>query len=219
MPATHFHDDTLRRDRLRALKFMDYIGGTPEVFSAMQDGGFRREDLTEGRTLFHQTALFLGPAAIVQNAKAAEARASIDRWDEPNLRRYRAAVARFHPLAEPRLFKGIKAGTGAQSILTVALFLDRVEAMEEGRDRAVITTLEKRGLTKSVRADLRKLLALATKIESSEPVEETLAAHRENLLALKVWFDDWAETARTSRLNRFHLIHLGLAKRRTTPAE
>lgn len=214
MAANQFSDDVLKRVSPRAYKFLNYAGNSPEVFSAMAANGFRGEDLEEGWALLYAARPVIGPASVVDDTQAADARARIDAWDEPNLRRYREAVKRLHPAVEPRLFRGLKPGSGAESIMSVTLFLDRVDQVEDGPDRAVVGTLKQRGLTDAVRTELRELLATAKSVQAPVSLEKLRALHRESLVALKLWFDDWAATAHTAGLNRFHLIHLGLATRK-----
>lgn len=214
-----FSDDVLSKVPGRALKFLGYIGRTPPVFSVLNNVGFQIADLHDGWALLHAAAGYTqAPRAPVTDPTSAKALAELDAWDEPNLRRLKAAVTRLHPEQVETLFDGIEPGTGTASIMTIATFLDRVDAVAKKTPK-VLETLEKRGLKPETRAHLRSLIATAKGVtpapgpiaSGSDPAE-----YRKTLVALKLWFDDWAESARTSGLNRYHLINLGLASRKTS---
>lgn len=212
-----FSDDTLNRVPARALKMLGYIGRTRPVFAVMQAGGFTQADLQEGWVLLHETAGYVAATSDpIRDQKAAESLAYLDSWDEPNFRRLRAGVRRKHPAAESFLFDGISPGVGTEAIISVSTILDRVDKLANGPHAAALVTLEERGLTPKVRAELREHVTIAKGFNAPARAPETgkqvADCHREKLVALKMWFDDWAETARTSKLSRFHLIHLGLAK-------
>lgn len=212
-----FSDDTLNRVPARALKMLGYIGRTRPVFAVMQAGGFTQADLQEGWALLHATAGYVATsAAPARDEKAAESLAFLDAWDEPNFRRLRAAVRRKHPQAESFLFDGISPGVGTEAIISVSTLLDRVDRLARGPHAQALATLEARGLTPQVRAELREHITIAKGVNApavdDSCEKEAAARHRQALVELKMWFDDWAETARTAKLSRFHLIHLGLAK-------
>ncbi len=131
------------------------------------------------------------------------------------------------------MFNGLQASTGMQAALGVMTFLDRLDALEKSperkstrkEDHAALETLAKRGIDENERAHLRKL----TKIVATSPdldldgVDEDEAKREEErqkaLVALRAWFIDWSETARSLIPRRDYLIRLGLASRlRQRPA-
>lgn len=214
-----FSDLTLSRTPGKSLTFLGYAGRTPAVYAALKKNGFTQADLQEGWTLLLATGGYVAQAPDpVRDQKTAASLAFVDAWDEPNFRRLRAGIRRKHPAAEEVLFGGLTPGVGTAAILSVTTLLDRVDKLKEGPHAAALATLEQRGLTPRARAELREHITIAKGMNPPEKEPETgkqaAECQRKKLLALKMWFDDWAETARTSGLSRYHLINLGLAKRK-----
>jgi hypothetical protein len=113
------------------------------------------------------------------------------------------------------------------SVVSVSTFLDRLDALESGADRkasrkkdhAALAMLAERGLTTAVRKHMRDLVALVREgAAPATPDTGTAKQQRDDLVALRAWYLDWAETARTAITRRDHLIRLGLAKRKPTRA-
>lgn len=123
------------------------------------------------------------------------------------------------------VFKGLQASVGQQSVVGMQLFLTRLDelaASPNEADKAAIASLEKRNITAAERARLAAFVARA-KAAPEVPASPVPAADEEAqmnaLRALRVWFEDWSETARATIKKRAHLIVLGLAKRRTAGSE
>lgn len=224
---TEFTDETLNETPGRAVKFLGVIGRTSLVWALLKEQGYTQKEHDLGWSLLHRAANFVpaGPAVEVDE-EARAALAYVDNWEEPNLRRHRSALVRLHPTRVEFLFEGLEFATGAASLLNVERYLDRVDRLESGEardaadraeDRRTLATLETRGLKKEVRRELREKIAVAKGLpDAPGPVASGLDkdAHREALLALKLWFEDWAETARTVIKRRDVLIRMGLAERK-----
>lgn len=213
-----FSDEVLSGTPERALKLLGYLGRTPAVFATLAPHGYTQAEHDEGWRLLHRASNYVPPATTpTTNPASAAALAELDAWDEPNLRRLRAAIARKHPGTVETLFAGIETGDGSEAILSVSTFLARVDALAGSVHAAALDTLESRGLTQAERARLGELVVLAKgfgQLPGPVAAGAGRTEHHEALIELKRWYDDWAETARTSIKRRDHLINLGLAARR-----
>ena len=85
-------------------------------------------------------------------------------------------------------------------------------------DKRALATLAARGIDSKERTRLRELVKTAQSAPSATSVE-TLSAQEAALRALKMWHEDWAETARAVIKKRADLIRLGLAKRQARKTE
>jgi hypothetical protein len=109
------------------------------------------------------------------------------------------------------------------------LFLDRLDALENGEDRvptrdadhAALAKLAARGIDSDERTRLRELLAVAQGSPTTDeappsikPDPKAEADRRQARLDLYAFFNEWSEIARADIKRRDHLIQLGLAKRK-----
>lgn len=227
----------LEESPARVLQFLGGVGTSPFIRAALGHFGYTDRDHEEGWSLLHRASGYqtatVEPAA---DRTAADALAELDAWDEPNFRLARAALSRRHPEQAEFLFAGLTAAAGPAAVLSVRAFLDRLDALAgvaEGRDHktkgvkqadaAALKTLSERGITAEERARLRKLIAAAERGEKAAPPSardtDEAEVRLEALVALRAWFDEWAETARVVIKRRDQLIRLGLAKRRAGATE
>ncbi len=214
-------NEVLQRTPERVLPFLRAIGTNAAIRNAMGAAGYTEADHEEGWKLLLGVAGFAPGAQPVSmhDASARSAIAELDAWDESGFRRIRAALDRFHPEASRELFEGVTASTGAGAVVAITTVLDRLDAFESGSEahKAAVATLDKRGIGKNVRQQLRDLIAIAKKAElpatlpqpATESVEQS-----EKLGALYAWYRDWSETARAVVRRRDHLQQLGLAQRK-----
>jgi hypothetical protein len=150
------------------------------------------------------------PLPIIQNDPAVRAAAiALDETDEPLFAR-------------------------AGAILSIATFLDRLDALENDparaatreADRAALARLAERGIDAAERARLRALVKTAMRATTDAPAPtpprapSTPAApaelpvdQAESLRKLRAWYDDCSRTAKALIKRRDYLIALGLAKR------
>ena len=231
--AANFTDDTLELSTTDATRLLAAIGAVPEIRNTMYKNGMEDEDINEG------AKLLLACLAIPRDSKAApdteQARAQrdavveLDQWDEPNFRRYEAALVRKFPGQAEYVFDNLSASRGVEAVKGVATFLARIQALEEGsdsnrastkkEDKKAVELLAKRGLTSEERKRLQKLVTLAlgpTPPSEMPPVDET---RRQSLLALKLWCNEWSAVAHAAIKKRAYLIRMGLAARRTPKTE
>ncbi|MBI5479471.1 MAG: hypothetical protein HY906_11475 [Deltaproteobacteria bacterium] len=112
----------------------------------------------------------------------------------------------------------------------MATFLARLKTLEAGTDpsraasreadKKAVELLEKRGITRAMRAHLGQLVETAlgpTPPLAAMPGPDP--ARQDKLIALKLAFDEWATAARTVITKRSYLIRLGLASRRAPKAD
>lgn len=131
-----------------------------------------------------------------------------------------------HPDQAAFVFANLQPAVGTAAVLTVRLFLEWLDALENSPDRIAtrdkdleaLATLEKRGITQDERQRMRSLLNIAQGLSTTTNTADT---RLDDLRALRAWFDDWSETARIVVTRRDYLIRLGLAKRKKSfkPAE
>ncbi|MBN1612086.1 MAG: hypothetical protein JW940_35975 [Polyangiaceae bacterium] len=203
----------------RALLFLRAVATNQRIRYAMASVGYTDAEQAEGWQLLLAASGYAAPKPSHDaDAAARQAIIELDDWDEAGYRRIHAALERLHPEQDTIVFAGLEANRGPSAVLGVAILLDRLDQLEAGsaEDRAAIATLQKRGITPSVRQHLRGLLSLAQTAKPAEtPVVESVPSNQQALEALYAWHRDWSETARAIIRRRDHLILMGLAKRRT----
>lgn len=231
MLALEYSDTTLEEAPSDALLLLTAIGAVPEIRDAMYAAGMNDEDVIEGRNLLLATvAEPLGKAPVMDDEAARNQRAAqteLDDWDEPNFMRYKAFLVRHFPSAAEYVFDNLAASRGAESVKGVATFNARVDHLENGtdptrkdskkEDKKAVAMLAKRGLTPEVRKHLAQLVkvALGPTGAASQPAPTVdPAQRRERLVAVKLWHNEWAATARAVIHKRAYLIRMGLASRR-----
>lgn len=200
----------------RALTFLRGVATSEPIRIALAEAGYTPEDHAEGWRLLLEVA---GYRRAMEAREPAEnpvlaALAALEGWGS-ELRRLRAAVHRLQPGEEPSLFENVAPSKGAEAVVATKLFLDRVAELDPASPLA--QTLERRGLTAAERTRLGGLVDVALSAPPVPPpsTEAPPDARTEDLLRLRAWLTDWAETARCVLTRRDHLIRIGVAKRRT----
>jgi len=228
--AQDFTDETLEQTPDDAVHFLNAIGAVSEIRAVLAHQGMTDEDIIEGRNLL--LACLAAPIAATKSdtEDAREQRAAtveLDQWDEPNFARYQAALVRHYPDAEAYVFANIAASTGASAVQGVATFLARVAALDTGsdpsrsaskkEDKRAVALLARRGLDETERKRLQKLVNIALGPTQAtdlaiEPVQNI--ERRDNLLKLKLWYNEWATVAHATIKKKAYLIRLGIASRK-----
>jgi len=207
----------------RCLMFLKAVGTFLPIRVVLARHGYTVEEHQLGWTLLHKVAGFFATFPTQNEEQTVrEAITEIDSLDEPLFRRARAALVRLHPAQEAFVFAGLEPATGAGAVLSMETFLERLDELEHGAareasrdaDRAALETLGARGIDKSERERLGALVRIAQ--EGATPTIDSPAEEeaRKDLLALRSWYQDWSETARTVIARRDHRIRLGLSKRK-----
>jgi len=213
---------TLEETPARVLVFLRAIGTTAVIRTALATRGYTAEEHADGWERLHRVAGYGEVKTISLALDVEKAIAEIDAWDEPTFRVCRAALERLHPDQAAFVFDALDSATGAQAIISVGTFLERLDALENSPDRkptrkadhAALATLSKRGITKEERDRVRKLVETAKGLAPQVQTDPSAEARQIELVALRAWYDDWSETARSVITRRDHLIRLGLAKRK-----
>lgn len=220
MSATNYSRQTLEETPARMLTFLRGVGTTPTIRAALSERGYTVQEHQQGWDLLHKVAGYVETKSTLNIDETQQAITAIDAWDEPTFRIAKAALERLHPDQAVFVFTNLHAAVGTAAVLTVRLFLERLDALENSPDRITtraqdleaLATLEKRGITKEERQRMQTLLNIA---QGLTPTAASAPDTRlDDLRALRAWFDDWSETARTLVTRRDYLIRLGLAKRK-----
>ena len=212
---------TLEETPQRVLRFLRAAANRPFIRGKLNEYGFTNEDQAEGWRLLHAASGFGAEAApALDDGGVRAAIDALDEWDEDGFRLARAALVRRHPEQAERVFHDLEATRGAGAVIGVQRFLERLDELEAGTeaDRAALATLATRGIDATERERLAGLLAVAQSapevtLPDEEELEAARDAQREKLEALRAWFMEWSETARSVIKRKDHLISLGLARR------
>ena len=153
---------------------------------------------------------------------------TLDAWDEDGFRIVRAAFTRLHPAQKELVLAGLGPSVGAAAVTGVKALLGRLDALEKSperkatrkEDHAALATLATRGIDEKERARLAALVHVAESATEIDAPDEAGKAAREEVYlkalgALRVWYVDWSEMARSVVKRRDYLIRLGLAKRKS----
>lgn len=218
----------LQETPIRSLKMLTAIASVPAIRAAMSTRGYMDAEQDEGFALMLKASGYKRTAALPNSdPKVRAALVEIDAWDETNFRIARAALARKHQPQCDFVFNGLEASSGVESLAGVALFCERVDALENSperkatrrEDKAALETLAARGITPEERARVKELIKIASSAPAvdPEPAKTRADAEAERLQALRelrAWYDEWSEVARAVVKRRDHLIQMGLAKRK-----
>lgn len=236
MPTARPSRQTLEATPLRALPFLSALSRNPMIFNLLKPRGYTLDEHNAGWALFLKAAGYKVTATadtVSFQSEARQAQLELDQWDEPNFRVAQGALRRKHPAQHDFVFEGgLEAAAGAASIVSVSIFLDRLDALEASPERestraddlATLETLAQRGIDATERQRLRALLAHAQSLPSLAGLDPEQAAaqqaqREEDLFALYLWHKDWSGTAATVIKRRDYLVHLGLATRRSPQAD
>jgi hypothetical protein len=220
---------TLEATPVRVLTFLRAAGTSKAIRALLAARGYTPADHNEGWSLLHKVSGLREsdrPEEIDTGVR--DAINELDNWDEDGYRLTRAALTRRHPVQAEFVLNGLAPATGGGAVLSVKNLLDRFDALEKNparkatraEDHAALATLAARGITPQERARLRALVnaaQTAVEIEPDRHARDETAAKAQlekDLIALRAWYVDWAETARVGVKRRDYLIRLGLGQRR-----
>jgi hypothetical protein len=225
--------ETLEETALRTLKLLRAIGTSLPIRSALVGVGYEDADHQEGWTLLHAASGYAptGTADAI-DVDVHDAIATLDAWDEDGFRIIRASLSRKFPAIAGEILQGIGPKVGPEAVVGVATLLDRLDALEKRKDKdakAAMELLAKRGITPAERARLGALVKTAQSVtpvvsEKSAKAESERkkadATHLAALVALRAWYEEWSEIARSAIKRRDRLILMGLATRKSpTPKQ
>ncbi len=221
--------ETLEDTPLRVLPFLRAVGTSVPIRSILRAHGFTADEQKLGWTLLHAVSGFTDEAKVeTTDVRVRDAINTLDAWDEDGFRIVRAGLTRLHPAQKEFVLANLGPSVGTGAVVGVKTLLARLDALEKGperkgtrkEDHAALETLAARGIDAKERARLADLVHTAqSATETEAPDEEGKAAREEAyvkaLVALRVWYVDWSEMARSVVKRRDYLIRLGLAKRKS----
>ena len=224
----------------RGGKFFKTVARNPVVRGALLARGLTDEELATGWKLYTDVHGFGASSAsgassearaAVPETAAAQAINEIDAWDAPAFSAAHAVLDARYPEIAAYLFDNLEASVGIAAVAGVERFLDRIDALREGKaasvsadaGRAAAALLATRRIVDEQRAaSLRALIAtarLGARPEEVIPAPEMDPRRREIARSFIVWLNEWREVARVAVGRRDYRISLGLAQRRQTPDE
>lgn len=218
----------------RGSKFFKTVSRNPVVRGALLARGLSDEELAGGWKLYTDLHGFgaQGEArAATRETAAAQAINEIDAWDAPAFSAARAVLDARYPAASSFLFENLDATVGIAAVAGVERFLDRIDALREGKTsavdadagRAAAALLATRRIIDDKRAaELRALIAtarLGARPEEVIPAPEMDPRRRDVARSFITWLNEWREVARVAVARRDYRISLGLAQRRQSPGE
>lgn len=218
----------------RGGKFFKTVARNPVVRGALLARGLTDEELAAGWKLYTDVHGFSAsgePKAATRETAAAQAINEIDAWDAPAFGAAHAVLDARYPEAASFLFENLEASVGVAAIAGVERFLDRVDALRDGKaasvdadsGRAAAALLATRRIVDEQRAAaLRALIAtarLGARPEEVIPAPEMDPRRRDVAQSFVVWLNEWREVARVAVARRDYRISLGLAQRRQSADE
>lgn len=214
----------------RAFDFVMGVGMVPAIRAILEEFGYNDDEHVLAWTLLQRIGNYKPQGQVFHIQTDQTVRAAVitlDQWDEPNFARARAALQRLFKAQCDFVFEDLEAAEGVAAVQSVATFLERLDALENSKDRKAthkedheaLKLLAKRGITKAERVRLAGLVETAQRgAEAAAPVvtDEARAADRAQAMKdLYAWYQDWSTVARTEIRRRDYLIRLNLATRRS----
>lgn len=227
--TTDYEKRVLAATPQKALAFLRAASTKAEIRAALFAAGYSNAEQTLGWQLLQKASGYVpGVGSITDDGAARKAIAELDAWDEPGFARVGAALKRLHPEQYAFVFAGLEPARGAGAVLSVATLLDRLDQLSAAPERkaarkadgAALATLESRGITAELRAQLRELIKTAQSAATPELALDPSAEERDAaMVELRAWYEDWSQTARAVITRKDYLVMLGLSRRRRSSGE
>ncbi len=215
---------TIDRTPPRALAFLSTLSANPALRAQLEPAGYTEADHSEGWSLLEKAQGFGGVVDATPANGATRAKSELEEFVATMIPRARGALLHKHFDQEAFVFAGFDVNQPSDPSIVVALFLERLQMLEDGAERkasrkedhAALATLDQRGIGKKVRERVAKLVDEARSLDFTDASPPKAAAQKkEDLVALYLWTSDWMATARTVFTRRDQLARLGIVKRRT----
>ncbi|MEP7126395.1 MAG: hypothetical protein ABJE95_36025 [Byssovorax sp.] len=224
-------DTVLDEAPTRAIKLLGALSTNRAIRAAFARRGYTQVVHEHGWQLALKASGYRRTTPIVfDSPEATSAIATIDSWDEPTFRVARAALAGEFPEQCQLVFQDLQPQTGIAAVVSVTTFLNRLDVLENDKDRkatrkvdqAALAKLAARGITPAERERMRKLLAVAQRSSAEAPMDAASAVDpaieaaelRAAKVAVYAWYAEWREVAKADIKRRDHLIQLGVAQRK-----
>jgi hypothetical protein len=198
----------------RVLTFIAAIRD-PEIAARLAEAGYDQAVAEEGWALVHTHAdARLGIRALLSSDDLE----LLDALENRSFPIVKAALARHFPEVHDEVFLNLPRASGRDLIVTVKLFIERIEVAYGGPDGgAVAELLATRGFTSDVVAEAKSLLArLTTLAETSDGVQVAVDLEATEA-AMWAWYLEWSAIARALIDARGQLRRLGFLQSATRP--
>lgn len=216
--------ETLDETRARAAKFLGAVGINVAIRLAMSGRGYTAAHHAKGWDLLHAASGYApsAPAGPTVDGAVQAAITTIDSEDEDLFRVVRATLTHNFPAQAAVVLEGIGPSEGSVSVANTKILVGRIRklaASDDPTDKAAAAELGNRSVGDAALTRLEGLIATAQTAADVVPVDDAAASAAEEkhvgaLRALRAWYEEWSEIARSAVKRRDHLILLGLAKRR-----
>jgi hypothetical protein len=215
----------------RGTKFFKTVSRNPVVRGALLARGLTDEELAVGWQYYSELHGFGAKTEARSATKltgAAQAINEVDAWDAPTFAATHAVLDKRFPEISQFLFDHLEASVGVEAVVGAARFLDRLDALREGKapaidpekQKAAVSLLSTRRIIDEAReASLRKLIEVARLGARPEEVIEApeVDPRRRSVAEAYIdWLHEWREVARIAVNRRDYRIALGIALRRTS---
>lgn len=241
-PLSNVLDSRQHKQLAKIQRFLTNVAD-PVIVSRAVLHGYDDDEHAQGWSLYSQATGMSRPLSFFVSAKAQTA-SSVDDQTKTLLRLLDQFENKWFPRIASALDRYVKGAGEAAFVLaffeglvqqpegplvvdSVTMLLDRVEALAESEvagAKEAFKSLEKRGLTVAVRAEVRAQLASVRQlrpslVSSSSPAVDLAGAALDQQAAyqkLVSWYRDWATTFR-QELDHHALVRLGLRSSRPEP--
>jgi hypothetical protein len=204
----------------KARRVLDFMLGmrNRRVRRALAAHGFTEADLLTG--LGFLQALTTTKLDFVSTVVDPKLVGELDAWENRWFPIVDVVLRTNHPAVHEHVFRNLAQTEGAEVIISVSTFLDRIEAISKAANdgglgaegRAARKLLEKRGLNESVVATARELLAQVGKLEPLDEQPDVVEATEEAEQNLWNWYLEWSGIARVAIRDRRLLRSLGFLR-------
>ncbi len=223
------NEDQIARWLARGSRFFNAVARNPVVRGTLLGRGLTDEELDNGWQLYSTLHGFGRQAQALpatRQTAAAQAINAIDAWDAPAYGAAHAVLDVRYPAVSAFLFENLEATTGIAAVAGVHRFLDRIDALCDGKapnvdpqqGKAAVDLLATRKIVDATKAaELRQQIETARLgARPDEVIVPTeMDPHRHEVAKAYInWLNEWREIARVAISRRDYRIALGLAQRR-----
>ena len=218
-------------DIRKATPFMITLSRSVIIRTIMSNRGYTQEVHREGWRMLHglmSHQRYWLPGEDLPDTPQEQALDELDRLDNEYFTFAQACIVRRFPDQARYLFKNVHAVHGHEAVLMVKAYVERLQALREGSDpfrdatreadREAVRLLESRYVAGAeIEARLVGLIEQATSlpaIPDRDPYALSEAAYQALAREVRIWLQDWRDTARAAFQDRRYLIRLGLASPR-----
>lgn len=213
---------TLEATPTRALNFLLGVSASAAIYEALRARGYSPEEHRLGWSLLAETgALHFQDEILEGRTEASAALIALDDEDERVFGLVRACLEFEFADQAAMLLDGLSSARGAVVVLHMARLLERMDALDAStheQDRKAMAKLAVRGIGRAQRARLAALVKQAQALPTVEPhhvrAGERQIRHKESLMRLRAWHNEWSGVARACISRRDYFIRLGMASRR-----